>query len=341
MALKLQQPISLAELATVLGGELAGDAVATTIITQMEKLDAATSGSISFLGNPLYKKYLPSTKASAVVLSTKDAENCTAPMIVVKNSRLALAKLLHLCAPDDASSSGGVHPTAILGKNVKLGENVNIGPYCVIGDNCEIGDNTKLMPNVSVYANTKIGKNCAIHSSTVLGSDGFGYEMDGNGYWVKMLHLGGLIIGDDVEIGSNTSIDRGMMDNTIIGNRVIIDNQVQIGHNVIIGDGTAIAGCVGIAGSTVIGKYCLIGGASNIAGHIELADRVYITATSSVSNSITTPGIYSSGLPARENSVWRRSVARFMTLDNMAKRLRDVEQKLNVADTEPSNQRGF
>jgi UDP-3-O-[3-hydroxymyristoyl] glucosamine N-acyltransferase len=340
MALQLQRPISLGELATALGGELTGTAVASTLITQMEKIDAAGPGSISFLANPLYKKYLSETTASAVIISAKDAVEGSAPMLVVKNPRLALAKLLHLCAPEETRSAG-VHPTAIVGRNVKIGENVSIGPYCVIGDDCEIGDNTKLMPSVTVYARTKIGKNCAIHSSTVLGSDGFGYEMDHNGTWVKMLHLGGLIIGDNVEIGSNTSIDRGMMDNTIIGNHVIIDNQVQLGHNVVIGDGTAIAGCVGIAGSTTIGKYCLIGGASNIAGHIELADRVYITATSSVSNSISTPGVYSSGLPARENGAWRRSVARFMTLDNMAKRIRELEQKFNTATIDENNQHGF
>jgi len=156
-----------------------------------------------------------------------------------------------------------------------------------------------------------------------------------------MPHLGGVIIGDDVEIGSNTSIDRGMIDDTVIGNRVIIDNLVQIGHNVNIGDNTAIAGCVGIAGSATIGKYCLIGGASSIAGHISLADKVHITATSAVSNTINKAGVYSSGLPARENSDWRRSVARFLTIDSMAKRIRDLEKTIITEAVTNNTQNGY
>lgn len=327
MQLKLQIPITLAELATIIGAELSANAqaIATFELTHIASLEAADCGSVSFLTNPIYKKYLSNTKASAVIVSPNDMEACLVPALIAKNPRLALAKLLDLCIPS-TNAETGIHPTAIVGKNVKIGSNVTIGPYCVIGDNCELGDYTVLNPNVTLYANTKLGTNCTIHSGTVLGSDGFGYEVDQNGNWVKMPHLGGLVIGDHVEIGSNTSIDRGMIDNTVIGNRVIIDNLVQIGHNVIIGDNTAIAGCVGIAGSTVIGKYCLIGGAACIAGHITLGDKVYISATTAVSHSILEPGVYSSGLPARENNAWRRSVARFNNLDEMAKRIRALEK---------------
>lgn len=328
MDLKLQSPIALGELATIIGAELSGDRNATScVITHISALDAANVGSISFLANPVYRKFLPSTKASAVVLSAKDADACPVPVLIAKNPRLALARVLQLCVgaePDLAT--GIIHPSAILGKNVTLGNGVTIGPYCVIGDNCEIGANSKLMSNVNVYANTKIGSDCTIHSGTVLGSDGFGYEVDEQGNWMKLPHLGGLIIGNHVEIGSNTSIDRGMIDNTVIGNWVIIDNLVQIGHNVNIGDHTAIAGCVGIAGSTVIGKRCLIGGAACIAGHLEIGDQIYISGTTAVSHSLSKPGIYSSGLPARENSAWRRSVARFNTIDDMAKRIRALEK---------------
>ncbi len=226
MELKLQLPISIAELATKIGAELSANvgAAAATLITHIAAIEDANSGSISFLANPIYKKYLPTTTASVVVLSPQDAAACPVTALIAKNPRLALAKVLKLCVPADHSGPTGLHPSAVLGKNVKLGSNVAISAHCTIGDNCVIGDNTVLMPNVTVYANTKIGHDCAIHSGTVLGSDGFGYEVDEAGNWVKMLHLGGLSIGNYVEIGSNTSIDRGMIDNTVIGNRVIIDN---------------------------------------------------------------------------------------------------------------------
>lgn len=329
MILKLQLPMSLEAIAAKIGAKLSdsvGDA-ATSMIDNIAALDTAADGSISFLANPLYRKFLPTTNARAVVVSAEDAVGCPVPALVVKNPRLALGRLLQLCeAQKPILHATGIHPTAILGVDVKVGENVTIGPYCVVGDNCEIGANSTLKSNVNIYANTKIGEHCTIHSGTVLGSDGFGYEIDEVGNWLKMPHLGGLVIGNHVEIGSNTSIDRGMIDNTVIGDWVIIDNLVQIGHNVRIGDHTAIAGCVGIAGSTSIGRYCLIGGAACIAGHIVITDKVHISGTTAVSHSILQPGIYSSGLPARENSVWRRSVARFNTLDDMAKKIRVLEK---------------
>lgn len=334
MQLKLQHPTTLAELATKIGAELAGNvpAVENSVITHISKLETAGPGSVSFLANPLYKKYLSSTKASVVILSAADAQSCLVPVLITKNPRLALARLLHLCiATTDAATAAQnhVHATAVIGENVTLGLGVNIGANCYVGDNCIIGDATVLKPNVVIYHGVTLGKRCTIHSGTVIGSDGFGYAIDEKNNWVKMPHLGGVIVGDDVEIGSNTSIDRGMIDDTEIGDRVIIDNLVQIGHNVVIGNNTAVAGCVGIAGSSVIGKYCLIGGASSIAGHITICDNTHITATSGVSSSITKAGVYSSGLPARENSVWRRCAARFMTIDNMAKRIRDLEKSVN------------
>lgn len=331
MNLKLQSPITLGELSIIIGAELAegcGDAVNITI-THIAELETAGPGSISFLAdNPAYKKFLPTTKASAVLTSKKFAADSPVPCLVAKNPRLSLGRMLHLCMPQTQAMSASIHPTAIIGKNVTIGDQVTIGPYCVIADNCSIGDSCELKPNVTIYSNTHIGNNCTIHSGTVLGSDGFGYEIDESGNWFKMPHLGGLIIGSHVEIGSNTSIDRGMIANTVIGDGVIIDNLVQIGHNVEIGDYTAIAGCAGIAGSTVIGKRCLIGGAACIAGHIQLGDKVYITGTSAVNHTILEPGIYSSGLPARENSLWRRNVARFNNLQSLSKRITAIEKKL-------------
>lgn len=334
MELKLQSPLSIGELARKLNATLGenSEAAVSKIITNIKSLESATESSISFLtDNPAYRKYLATTNAGVVVTSKKYASSCSVPCLIVSNPRLALAKILCLCQTKTTKDSS-IHTSAIIGKDVHLGENVTIGPNCVIGDNCKIGNNTSLISNVSIYANTRIGDFCTIHSGTVLGSDGFGYEMDEDGKWLKLPHLGGLLIGDHVEIGSNTCIDRGMIDDTIIGDWVVIDNLVQIGHNVVIGDYTAIAGCAGIAGSTVIGKRCLIGGASSIAGHITIADKVYISGTTSVSHSLLESGIYSSGLPARENSAWRRSVARFNTIDNMAKRLRALERHVRNSD---------
>lgn len=347
MKLKLKQALSLEDLAQLVGAHPAKDvpALDKTIITHLAVLDQATSGCVSFLSNPFYKKYLRTTEASAVILSAQDVSDYPGVALVSKNPRLSLAKLLELCY-EPKTTKNGVHSTVVLGENVELGENVHIAAHCVIGANCVIGEGVILEPgvilgdscrigahsqikaNVSIYHDVVIGNNCMIHSGTVIGSDGFGFALDATSGWVKMQHLGSVVIGDNVEIGSNTSIDRGMLDNTIIGNHVIIDNLVQIAHNVIIGDRTAIAGCVGIAGSAAIGKNCLIGGAACIAGHITIGDNVHITGTSAVNHSLLEPGIYSSGFPAKENSEWRRNVARFMMLDSMAKKIKELEKQM-------------
>lgn len=342
MALKLNKQLTLAELATIIGAELSAIVNPNIVISSIEKLETAGPGSISFCTHASYQKLLETTNASAVLLAASEAESCKVPVLISANPRLALAKLLGLCAPDtNAATADLIHPSAVIGANVTLGRNVKIGPNCTIGDNCILGDDTTLKSNVVLYHGITLGKRCAVHSGTVIGSDGFGYAVDEKGNWVKMPHLGGVVIGDDVEIGSNTSIDRGMIDDTVIGNKVIIDNLVQIGHNVIIGDNTAIAGCVAIAGSANIGKYCLIGGASSIAGHISLTDKVHITATSAVSNTIKKPGVYSSGLPARENGDWRRNVARFLTIDSMAKRIRDLEKTIITEAITNNTQHGY
>lgn len=342
--IKLRNEISLEELASKIGATLInGDK--KQIVEAVGNIKTGKPKQVTFLANPSYKQYLPETKCSAVILTPFDSKSCKVAALVTENPRLAFSKLINLCVEEKQEASG-IHPSVVIGKNGNISSLAIIKANCVIGnnvtieegavleagvivgDNCVIGKNTVLFPNVTCYKNVTIGKNSTIHANTVLGSDGFGYAND-NGNWVKMQHLGGIVIGDNVEIGSNTSIDRGFLDNTIIGNGVIIDNLVQVAHNVTIGDNTAIAGCVGIAGSTSIGKKCLIGGKAAIGGHISIADEVIITAFAAVHRSITEPGgMYSSGIPVRENKIWRKNVARFYQLSDMAKKIKELEKKI-------------
>lgn len=326
MKLAFPETISVKEIANIIGAELK-NAEPNLKVNALQTLTEAEQGSISFLSNPIYIKHLSTTKATVVIVSPEHESMCNTGILLTKNPRLALGKVLNICS-EQKSVSTVIHPSAVVASSAKLGKNVRIGAGCVIASDCELDDNVTLHANVTLYQNVKIGKNTTVHSGTVIGSDGFGFALDENGKWFKMQHLGSVVIGENVEIGSNTCIDRGMIDNTIISDNVIIDNLVQIAHNVVIGEGTAIAGCTGIAGSTSIGKQCLLGGACNIAGHITIADQVHITGTSSVNSSIKTAGVYSSGLPARENKEWRRNVARFMHLDSMAKKLKELERQL-------------
>ncbi len=330
MKLTLPQAKTLQQIANIVSAQLVGDsALGDTPIYNVATIETAGPGSITFLANDKYKQYLATTRASAVILKEQYAALSPVNALVTSNPRLSLAKLLQFCNPDVVSTQ--IHPSAVIAESAKIGSNVRIGPGVVVGEECAVGDNTVLHANVTLYPRVKLGKGCLVHSGAVVGSDGFGFAVDNDGSWVKLPHMGGVQIGNNVEIGSNTTIDRGLLDNTCIGNNVIIDNLVQIAHNVTIGNSTAIAGCVGIAGSTTIGSGCLIGGAANISGHINICDGVQITGASSVHNSITKPGVYSSGLPARENSMWRRNVVRFMSLDAMAKRLRKVEKSLETS----------
>lgn len=335
-----QEPKSLKVLADLIGARLEGDP--DCLIYGIASLENAKKGQLSFLSNQQYKKYLASTRASAVILSPQDAALCPVHSLISDNPRLTLVKVVQLFAKSEKPPKR-IHPTAIIGEQCVIPTSVAIGPYVVIGDNvvmgenavieagcvigndCRIGKDTTLKSRVTLYNKVQIGERTLIHSGTVVGSDGFGFANQA-GSWIKMPHVGGVWIGDDVEIGANTTIDRGFLEDTTIGHGVIIDNLVQIGHNVSIGDRTAIAGCVGIAGSTTVGKGCLIGGASCIGGHLQIADEVHITATSAVNHSIQEKGVYASGLPAKPVQVWRKNVARFNFLDNMAKRLRALEK---------------
>lgn len=335
---------TLQELAVALGATLRGDPNA--IVVGLAPLERALQGELSFLTHTSYRKYLPTTQATAVILSESEAEACPVSVLITDNPRLSLVKAAELFE-NSKESKLGIHPSVHIGKNCSIPNTVEIGPnvvignavtlgeYCVIGantvigDNCVIGNQSQLKAQVSLYDNVKMGDHCLIHSGVVIGSDGFGFANE-DGDWIKMPHLGGVVIGNRVEIGANTTIDRGVFEDTKIGDGVIIDNLVQIGHNVSIGDRTAIAGCAGIAGSATIGKNCLIGGGACIGGHLEIADNVYLTAMSGVNHSLKQPGVYSSGLPAKPNAQWRRNVARFQYLDEMAKRLRFVENSLGI-----------
>lgn len=299
-------------------------------IDSVATIDVASLNQITFLANPLYSKYLNSIKASAIIIEAKYLKNFNTAnailninnnlaLLLTNNPRLALAKLLNLCAVNKVTPY--IHSSCIIGTNVQIGKEVTIEPGVIIGNNCVIGDRTVIKANVVLYDKVTIGSDCIIHSNTVIGADGFGYAQESSGKWIKMPHLGGVIIENQVEIGSNTSIDRGCIGDTIIKTGVIIDNLVQIAHNVIIGKYTAIAGCTAIAGSTIIGNNCLIGGASNIAGHLTIADHICITATSTVTKSLLKKGIYSSVLTVKDNLAWKRNLARFNSLDETLKKI--------------------
>ncbi|GAA0497907.1 UDP-3-O-(3-hydroxymyristoyl)glucosamine N-acyltransferase [Tatumella terrea] len=333
--------IRLADLAQQLDAELHGDG--DIAISGIASMQSATGGKITFLANSRYREQLAHCKADAVVLTEADLEWCPSAALVVKDPYLTYARMAQILdtTPSPAENIGPgavVSPQARLGTNVaiganaviesgaELGDNVVIGAGCFVGKKTRIGAGTRLWANVSVYHEVVIGENCLVQSGTVIGADGFGYAND-RGNWVKIPQLGSVIIGDRVEIGACTTIDRGALDNTQIGNGVIIDNQCQIAHNVIIGDNTAVAGGVIMAGSLKIGRYCMIGGASVINGHMEICDKVTVTGMGMVMRPITEPGVYSSGIPLQANKAWRKTAALVMNIDDMNKRLKAIERK--------------
>lgn len=331
----------LQELADLLDAELSGDP--DYLITGLGTLETGQAGQLSFLANNNYLKYLSATQAGAVLVKADQAELCPGNRLIVDNPYVAFAKASQLFDPM-AQISPGIHPSAIIDPSATLGENITvdagaviesgvvlgsgsvIGANSVIGRDCQLGEGCRLYPNVTLYHGVSLGKQVTVHSSAVIGGDGFGFANE-NGEWVKIAQLGSVIIGDHVEIGANTNIDRGALDDTEIGNQVIIDSQVQIAHNVKIGDGTAIAGCVGIAGSTRIGRYCLIGGAVSIAGHISICDGVTVTMGSVVTGAILEKGTFSSGTAIMANKQWRKSAVRFSQLDKLAKSVRRLEKQ--------------
>ncbi len=335
--------IRLADLAQQLDAQMHGDG--DIVITGIASMHSAEPSHITFLSNSRYREQLATCNAGAVVLTQADLPFCKAASLVVKNPYFTYARMAQIMdttpqPAQDIAPSAVISPQAILGGRVSiganaviesgvvLGDNVVIGAGCFIGKNTHIGADSRLWANVSIYHKVTIGKSCLIQSGTVIGADGFGYAND-RGNWIKIPQLGSVHIGDRVEIGACTTIDRGALDDTIIGNGVIIDNQCQIAHNVVIGDNTAVAGGVIMAGSLKIGRYCMIGGASVINGHMEICDKVTITGMGMVMRPITEPGLYSSGIPLQPNKAWRKTAALMMNIDRINKRLKAVERKVD------------
>lgn len=330
----------LKDLADRVGVELIGDG--RHHIDSVASLHNAQPGSISFLADCRYKQYLQHTRASAVILTKDDLSDCPAAALISTNPYLTYAKIagiLHpqpapppgihstcVIAPDceiDASASVGAQ--TVIGSGVVIGPDVFIGPCCSIEEGCVIGESCRLIAMVTLCRRTVLGRRVIIHPGAVIGSDGFGLAND-NGVWVKIPQLGRAMIGDDVEIGANTTVDCGTLEDTVLEEGVKLDNQIQIAHNVRIGAHTAIAGCVGIAGSARIGRHCTIAGAAGIEGHLEIADHVHITGMSKVSKSITKPGTYTSGTPLEPNAQWLKNSVRFRNLDELARKVSSLEK---------------
>lgn len=336
--------LTLGELARHLGATLQGDEHIP--IHAVQTLENAQAGQVSFLANPSYRSQLASTNASAVIVAADLASEAPCAALVVPNPYLAFA-LTTMLFDNSPKAQAGIHPsaciaaTAKIGQNVSIAANVVIGEHCVIGDHCRIGAGTVisdhcvlgehglLHANVTLYHNVVLGRHVTVHSGTVLGADGFGFAPN-RGQWQKIAQLGGVRIGNHVEIGANTCIDRGALGDTVVGDHVIIDNLIQIAHNVQIGQGTAIASCTGISGSTVIGKHCIIAGGVGMAGHLEIADGVQVTGMGMITHSIKEPGVYSSGIPQMPSKEWRKNAVRFRHLDEMARRVQQIEKQLEA-----------
>ena len=331
----------LDEIVGRLGGVIEGND-GSLVVTQVATLASAQAGQVAFLANPKYRQQLSSTCASAVILSPKMAAETTLPRIVHANPYAYYARLTALLNPGEQRPKG-VHATAVVassvpesasvgehvvvGREVSIGEDVVLYPGCCIGDGVSIGDGSVLYPNVVVYRACQIGKRAVIQAGAVIGGDGFGFAKEGEA-WVKIPQIGRVVIGDDVEIGANTSIDRGALDDTVIGNGVKIDNQIQIAHNVVIGDHSALAGCVGIAGSTRIGRRCTVGGAGMIVGHLEIGDDVHVSAGTMVTKNLRHPGQYTSIFPLEAHENWLKNAAQIKRLAQLSERISELEKKL-------------
>ncbi len=324
----MQLEVSLGELAVRFGLKLRGEPALK--VHGVATLAHARAGTLSFFANSRYRRALAATEASAVLISEADSAACPVAALIDPNPYLAysrIAMLLHPQTPEPA----GLHASAVIAARARVAPSASIGPLCVVEEDAEIGERVRLgagcivhrgarigadsllTSRVTVYAGASIGARCILHAGCVVGADGFGFAAD-RGTWVKVPQVGSVRIGDDVEIGANTTIDRGAIDDTVVEDGVKLDNQIQVGHNVIIGAHTAIAACTGISGSTVIGKRCMIGGMVGFAGHLNIADDVVVTGCSLVSASIHNAGSYSSGMPTVETRRWRRMVAQLRRL---------------------------
>ena len=344
--------ITLVEIAKRIGADIVGPFGTSTesyderVIASLGSLGTAQAGDLSHLSSPSYRAQLSSTDASAVILSAEYVAECPAICLVVDQPYLAFARASQLSEIDEAID-WGVHPSAVIDPSAELADNVSIGPNVVIGAHCKIGanvqiranstigshssigDDGRVMSNVSIYRKVVIGERCIVHSGVVLGADGFGFTPNAKGQYETIAQIGGVQIGHDVSIGATTAIDCGAIEDTVIGNGVKIDNQVQIGHNCRIGDHTIICGGAGMAGSTTIGKHCVLAGGCGIAGSspITLCDGVVVSVKTTISQSIDKPGIYSGAIVASEHKQWLRNALRFNNLAQLFARVKKLENE--------------
>jgi UDP-3-O-[3-hydroxymyristoyl] glucosamine N-acyltransferase len=339
------QSVRLADVVTALGGELSGDP--QLVIDRIGTLESATPSTLSFLSQPKYQAQLATTRAGCVIVapSMHSAAVARGAVIVTPDPYLYFARLTQWWVRRTRPAiSQGIHPSAVVDPAAELGPGVSvgalavieaaavigegavIGAQCFVGHGERIGTSTRLAPHVTVGFDCVLGARCIVHSGVVIGADGFGFAPT-EGRWVKIEQLGAVRIGDDVEIGANTCVDRGALDDTVIGDGVKLDNLIQIAHNVRIGAHTVMAGCVGVAGSAVIGAHCMIGGSAGIVGHIEIADNVTISAATVVTRSITKPGLYSGVFPFDDNASWEKNAATLRQLHALRERLRALEKR--------------
>lgn len=333
----------LTELANRIGADLC-DPGASIDISDVCALTDANPSAVTYVSSEKYRNELRAAEVGAVILAPALAADAPCPCLLVDNPVLAFARAIELLRPRTPAPAGRhpsaviapgaeVHPSASIGAlcviedGVQIAAGVEIGPHCVIQRDSRIGADTRLVAAVTVCERTIIGKRVLLHPGAVIGREGFGFARDGE-RWARVPQIGRVRLGDDVEVGTNSAVDRGAIGETVVGDGVKIDNLIQIGHNVEIGDNTAMAACSGISGSTRIGKGCTIAGAVGMAGHLEIGDDVHFTGMAMVTRSFAEPGTYSSGIPAMPSTDWRRSVARFRHLDEMTKRLRRLEEKV-------------
>ena len=336
---------SLSELAARFGLPLHGEA--DRRIDGVGTLAGAGPGQLSFLANSKYTTQLGATRAGVVVVRQENLADCPTAALIARDPYVTYAKIAALferlpvavpgihpsavVAPSArVSASASIGPCCVIGDRAVIGDDAVLGPHCIVGDDCHVGAHARLVARVTLVIRVSLGKRVLVHPGAVIGSDGFGLAFDrdagDHGGWIKLPQLGGVRIGDDCEIGANTTIDRGALEDTVLEQDVRLDNQIQIAHNVHIGAHTAMAGCAAVAGSARIGRYCMIGGNAGVLGHLELADRVTITAKSLVTHSIREPGEYSSGVPLQDSRLWRKNAARFKHLDEYARRLSALEK---------------
>jgi UDP-3-O-[3-hydroxymyristoyl] glucosamine N-acyltransferase len=331
---------TLGSLADALGVEV--NSAPETEVWCVGTIQAGGAGTLGFLANKIYQRYLPATKLAAIIVTSEHADAAPVPALISENPYATYARAAAMLSPARAVEPG-VHAAAWVSPEASIDPSAQIGPGAVVeagaevaggayigansvvGRNASIGPDTRLVASVTLCDEVRVGARCLFHPGVVIGGDGYGIANDA-GLWVKVPQLGSVRIGDDVEIGANTTVDRGALEDTVLGDGVKLDNQIQIAHNVCVGEHTVIAGCTAIAGSTTVGAHCMIAGGVGIVGHIEIADRVVITAMTLVTSSIRQPGTYSGSLPMDDAVSWRRNSVRYRQLDDMARRLRRLER---------------